>query len=177
MPAEVESPFLFITYGLILLTAVAVNVVIYQHLHSLSDPTLPPVFPNNTFRDTYLTLLSSAETIPSHVLRAALLLRAKECISRLRTLQRAKSSTKALLEAHLIPLQFLHMMRLTERQLRKEITDTCHEAYLLGGNQWRSTILDQANEYWQKEKMERALLDVRMNGRSEPKVQAFLETE
>jgi hypothetical protein len=177
MPVEVEDPFLFIVYGLILLTAVAVNVVIYQHLQV--RPPLPPVFPNNASRDTYLTLLSSSEgVIPSYILRAALLLRAKECVSRLRTLQRSKSSTKALLqqESPLIPLRFLDMMRLAERQLRKEVSDICHEAYLLGGNEWRNAILDQANECWQREKMERTLLEAQlgMSGTSEAtKVQAF----
>ena len=169
-----ESPsLLLVMYGLILLTAVAVNVLIYKHLQSKFYPTLPPIFPNNPFRDSYLSLLSTSEPIPSHVLRAALLLRAKECISRLRTLQHSKSSTKALLGAQLIPHQFLDMMRLAERQLRKEVTDTCNEAYRIGGNEWRSVILDQANECWLKEEIERVLLQARKNGGSEPEVQQF----
>lgn len=174
MPVEFESPsLLLIMYGLVLLTAVTVNVLIYQHLQAKSYPTLPPVFPNNPFRDSYLTLLSTSEPIPSNVLRAALLLRAKECISRLQTLQHSESSTKALLGAQLIPHQFIDMMRLAERQLRKEVSDTCKEAYRIGGNEWRSAIMDQANECWQKDEMERVLLEARKNVGSESEVQQF----
>jgi hypothetical protein len=173
MLVEFESPSLLIMYGLILLTAIAVNVLIYKHLQSKFYPTLPSVFPNNPFRDSYLSLLSTSELIPSHILQAALLLRAKECISRLRTLQHFRSSSKALLGEQLIPHQFLDMMRLAERQLRKEVMDTCNEAYHMGGNEWRSVILDQANECWLKDEIEKVLLQARKNAGSEPEVQQF----
>ena len=66
------------------------------------------------------------------------------------------------------------MMRLAERQLRKEVTDTCNEAYRIGGNEWRSVILDQANECWLKEEIERVLLQARKNGGSVPALQTAI---
>ena len=51
--------------------------------------------------------------------------------------------------------------------------DTCNEAYHMGGNEWRSVILDQANECWLKDEIEKVLLQARKNAGSEPEVQQF----
>lgn len=48
----------------------------------------------------------------------------------------------------------MDMMRLAGKEIRREISEIKGEARELGGDEWASVIMEQANECWQRELME-----------------------
>ena len=58
-----------------------------------------------------------------------------------------------LLEQEYITHYTMDMMRVAERDLHKEIEEIKGHARVIGGDEWASVIMDQANEYWLKEEV------------------------
>lgn len=154
-----DHSFVITAYILLLIACLSTYFILYRLLHSASHSTLPPVFPDNLHRNVHLTLLSIHNSNSSEspellqVLKAALLLRAKEVISRIRILKRSKLPANKLFEQHYITQDVIDMLRLAEGDIYKEVAEIKYHARELGGEEWASTIMDQANECWQKDQV------------------------
>lgn len=87
---------------------------------------------------------------PPKLLKAALLERAKEDISRLRTLRESKNAANQLLQKGSISEETWQQLNAAEMELNMELQDVVMEARAMGGDEWAQTIIAQANEYYQK---------------------------
>jgi hypothetical protein len=156
-----ESPsFIIIAYLLLCITCLKSYLILYRLIQSSLHPTLPPFFHTNHSRNIHLSLLSNHSSssntpasFPPHILKASLFLHAKEVISRIRILKDSKKPAMKLLEQEYITHYTIDMMRLAERDLHKEIEEIKGHASVIGGDEWASVIMDQANEYWLKEEV------------------------
>jgi translocation protein SEC66 len=83
-------------------------------------------------------------------LKAALLERAREDISRIHTLRESKTAATTLLQKGAISESTFQQILAAETVLNAEIEDVMAEAKALGGEEWGQTIMSQANEYHQK---------------------------
>jgi translocation protein SEC66 len=97
-----------------------------------------------------LTLLHLDVPCPPKLLKAALLERAKEDITRIYTLQESKTAATALLQKGSISEATFQQILAAEVELNAEIADVIAEAKALGGAEWGQNILPHANEYHQK---------------------------
>jgi translocation protein SEC66 len=89
-----------ITYIGVLVGSLAVFSSLYRKRKAAKAASLEPWFGQHTPRDIYLSLLhlEGNKKVPDTVLRAALMLRAKENIKRLMVLRQSKQSLQALLQ-------------------------------------------------------------------------------
>jgi translocation protein SEC66 len=94
---------------------------------------------------------------PQNLLKAALLERAKEDISRIHQLKKAQISAEKLLEKRSISMCTMGILDKAERELIAELDDVVKEAKGLGGEEWGETILAQANEYYLKNTLYNAI--------------------
>ena len=89
-----------ISYIAVLLGSLIAFSSLYRKRKNAKAASLEPWFPPHTARDVYLSLLHQDEesSVPDTLLKAALMLRAKEDIRRLMVLRTSKSSLQSLLQ-------------------------------------------------------------------------------
>jgi translocation protein SEC66 len=141
----IASAYLFLTLG-----SLAIFSTVYRRRKAQQSQNLEPWFPNHRERDIYLTLLHLDPVCPPRLLKAALLERAREDISRVYILRESKAAASQLLQKGSISEVTFQQIVAAEAELNTEIADVMAEAKALGGEEWGSTILPQANEYHQK---------------------------
>ena len=139
-----------IAYLILVLGSLTVFSTVYRRRKALQSANLEPWFPPNRERDVYLTLLHLDSPCPPKLLKAALLERAKEDISRIYTLRESKTAATQLLAQGSISESTWQQIIAAEAELNAEIADVIAEATALGGSEWGQSILPQANEYHQK---------------------------
>ena len=144
------STIIPIAYLILVLGSLTVFSVVYRRHKALLSSELEPLFPQHCERDIYLTLLHLDTPCPPKLIKAALLERAKEDISRIHNLRDSKTAATHLLEQGLIPEWTFQQILTAEAELKLEIADVIAEATALGGSDWGKCILPQANEYYQK---------------------------
>jgi translocation protein SEC66 len=137
-------------YLVLVLGSLTVFSTIYRRRKALQLASVEPWFPNHRERDIYLTLLHQEPACPPRLLKAALLKRAKEDISRVYILRESKAAATQLLQKGSISEMTFQRIVAAEGELNAEIADVMAEAKALGGEEWGSSILPQANEFYQK---------------------------
>jgi translocation protein SEC66 len=149
-----------IAYLILLLGSLTVFSTIYRRRRALQSSNLEPWFTQHKERDIYLTLLHLDTPVSPKLLKAALLERTREDISRIYKLRESKTAATMLLQKGSISESTFQQIIAAEADLNVEIADVMAEAKALGGEDWGQNILPQANEYYQKltilENIERA---------------------
>jgi translocation protein SEC66 len=89
-----------LSYIVVLVGSLGVFSSLYRKRKAAKAASLEPWFPPHTTRDIYLSLLhlEGSKTVPDSILKAALMLRAKEDIKRLMALRQSKNSLQILLQ-------------------------------------------------------------------------------
>jgi translocation protein SEC66 len=139
-----------IAYLVVVLGSFAVFSTIYRRRKALESSNIEPWFLQHRERDIYLTLLHLDHPCPPKLLKAALLERAKEDVSRIYSLREDKTAATMLLQKGSIGESTFQRIVAAEADMNAEIADVVAEAKALGGEEWGQTILPQANEYYQK---------------------------
>jgi translocation protein SEC66 len=139
-----------IAYLILVLGSLTVFVTIYRRRRALESSNLEPWLHQHRARDIYLTLLHLDTPVCPTLLKAALLERAREDISRIHTLRENKTAATTLLQKGSISESTFQQILDAEAILNAEIEDVMAEAKALGGEEWEQTIMSQANEYHQK---------------------------
>jgi translocation protein SEC66 len=139
-----------IAYLVLVLGSLALFSTIYRRRKAQQSQNLKPWFPTHHTRDVYLTLLHMDPSPPPNILKAALLERAKEDITRIYQLREQKTAANQLLQKGSIAETTFQQIVAAEADLNVEIQDVMNEARALGGDEWGGNILPQANEYYQK---------------------------
>jgi translocation protein SEC66 len=140
-----------IAYLILVLGSLAIFSTIYRRRKALQSSNQEPWFPNHRERDIYLTLLH-LENPPCQVnmLKAALFERAREDVMRVYTLRESKQAANQLLQKGSISESTYQQICTAEAEMNAEIVDVINEARAMGGEEWATNILGQANEYHQK---------------------------
>jgi translocation protein SEC66 len=139
-----------IAYLILVLGSLSIFSTVYRRRKARQSSSLEPWFPPNRQRDIYLTLLHLDPACPPKALKAALLERAREDISRIYSLREAKTAATALLQKGSISEDTFSQIVAAETEMNVEIADVMAEARALGGEDWGQNILPQANEFYQK---------------------------
>jgi translocation protein SEC66 len=137
-------------YLVLVLGSLTIFSTIYRRRKALQLSSVEPWFPNHRERDIYLTLLHQEPACPPRLLKAALLERAREDISRVYMLRESKAAGSQLLQKGSISEVTFQRIVAAEAELNAEIADVMAEARALGGEEWGNSILPQANEFYQK---------------------------
>jgi translocation protein SEC66 len=137
-------------YLALVLGSLTVFSTIYRRRKALQLSSIEPWFPDHPNRDIYLTLLHQEPACPPQLLKAALLERAREDISQVYILRESKAAGSQLLQKGSISEVTFQRIVAAESELNAEIADVMAEAKALGGEEWGSSILPQANESYQK---------------------------
>ena len=89
-----------LSYIVVLVGSLGIFSSLYRKRKAAKAASLEPWFPPHTARDIYLSLLhlEGSKAVPDSVLKAALVMRAKEDIRRLMALRQSKNSLQVLLQ-------------------------------------------------------------------------------
>ena len=139
-----------VAYLVLVLGSLTIFSTVYRRRKAAETSNIEAWFPTHRARDVYLTLLHLDTPCPPNLLKAALLERAKEDISRIYSLREQKPAAAKLLQKGSISEDTYQQIVAAETELNGEIADVMAEARALGGDEWGQTILPQANEYYQK---------------------------
>ena len=148
--ASFSASAIAIAYLILVLGSLIIFSTVYRRRKAAESTKLEPWFKDHHARDIYLTLLHLETPCPPKLLKAALLERAKEDISRIYSLREQKTAATQLLQKGSIAEETYQQIVAAETDLNTEIADVMAEARALGGDEWGQTILQQANEYYQK---------------------------
>jgi len=136
-----------ITYIAVLIGSLAVFSSLYRKRKAAKAASLEPWFGPHTPRDIYLSLLhlEGNKQVPDTVLKAALMLRAKENIKRLMVLRQSKQSLQTLLQKGCVGDDLWTRFTAAEAEMEEELRDVVMEAnaYKEG---WGQIIFQTANE-------------------------------
>ncbi|KAI5798860.1 Sec62/63 complex, subunit Sec66 [Geopyxis carbonaria] len=136
-----------ISYIAVLIGSLAVFSSLYRKRKATKAASLEPWFGPHTARDVYLSLLhlEGPKAVPETVLKAALMLRAKENIKRLMSLRQSKQSLQALLQRGSVGDDLWTRFQAAEAEMDEELRDVVSEAnaYQEG---WDQLIFQTANE-------------------------------
>lgn len=124
---------------------------IYRRRKAIQSANLEPWFPSHHERDVYLSLVHLENpACQPNLLKAALLERAAEDISRIYILREKKVAANNLLQRGSLSETTFQQITNAEAEMNLEIQDVMAEARALGGDDWARDILAQANECYQK---------------------------
>jgi translocation protein SEC66 len=159
-----------IAYIAILLGSLATFSSLYRarKLHAITS--LSPYFPPHTQRNIYSSLLALQEDpntkVPDSIIRAALLQRAVEDITRILHIRGRKPALQQLLQRGVVGDEIWQRLLRAEQEMEVEVKDVVSEANALHAG-WGQSVFQSANEMVQN-KMMREKLDA---------VRATVETE
>ncbi|KAI5844247.1 Sec62/63 complex, subunit Sec66 [Tricharina praecox] len=136
-----------VSYIAVLLGSLIAFSSLYRKRKNAKAASLEPWFPPHTARDVYLSLLHQDEesSVPDTLLKAALMLRAKEDIRRLMVLRTSKGSLQGLLQKGCVGDDLWTRFSRAESEMEEELRDVVMEAnaYKEG---WGQLIFQTANE-------------------------------
>lgn len=141
-------PFAYLTT---LVGSLATFSYLYRRRQAAKAASLQPWFPAHTARNIYLSLLElSAQPdtkVPDSVLRAALLRRAVDDISRLIQIRNSKPALTQLLQRGAVGDELYQRFTIAEKEMELELKDVVAEANALTPQQnWGQTIFQSAGE-------------------------------
>ncbi|KAF8242357.1 hypothetical protein K440DRAFT_607454 [Wilcoxina mikolae CBS 423.85] len=136
-----------LSYIVVLVGSLGVFSSLYRKRKAAKAASLEPWFPPHTTRDIYLSLLhlEGSKTVSDSILKAALMLRAKEDIKRLMALRQSKNSLQMLLQKGCVGDDLWTRFSVAESEMEEELRDVVMEAnaYKEG---WGQIIFQTANE-------------------------------
>ncbi|KAI9660183.1 MAG: translocation protein S66 [Trizodia sp. TS-e1964] len=158
-------------YIAVLVGTLATFSSLYRKRKAAQANTLAPWFPPHLQRNVYLTLLhldSSDEkpAIPDSVLRAALLRRAIEDISRILSLRAAKQAITQLLQRGSIGDELHQRFARAEAEMEEELRDVVLEANALHHG-WGQTIFQSASEMTANAQLKVQVEEIQSRAKSE----------
>lgn len=157
-----------VAYLILVLGSLTIFSTVYRRRKALQFSNLEPWFPKHHERDVYLTLLHWEDPpCPPKLLKAALLERAREDVTRIYKLRESKAAANQLLQKGSISESTFQQLNAAEAEMNVEIQDVVNEARALGGDEWAQSILAQANEYFQKNMIHKAIKRAQLNADNE----------
>ncbi|WVF67172.1 hypothetical protein IAT40_001918 [Kwoniella sp. CBS 6097] len=166
MATSLAVPVAYIT---VLVTAMAIFSRVYRRRRAAEKTSFDPWFPAHPSRETYITLISAAESqeIPDSLLKSALLVRAITDVKRIWRLRDDKSALTQLHTRGLIGDDTMARFAAAEKELEAEIVDVVSEANTFRQG-WGQLIFATATEMAQAEKTREVVMNI-------PKVKAVEE--
>ncbi|KAA8913898.1 Sec62/63 complex, subunit Sec66 [Sphaerosporella brunnea] len=136
-----------ISYIAVLLSLLIVFSSLYRKRKAAKAASLEPWFPAHMARDIYLSLLHQEDStvVPERMLKAALVVRAREDIKRLIKLQQSKNALQVLLQKGCVGDDLWTRFQRAEGELEEELTDVATEADAYQDG-WGQVIFKTANE-------------------------------
>ena len=118
-----------VAYLIILIGSLATFSSIYRRRKAASVLNLEPYFPPHTQRDIYNSLMNlEGETkVPDSILRAALLARAQEDITRIIEIRTRKQALSTLLQRGVIGDEIWQRLLRAEQEMEVEVKDVAME--------------------------------------------------
>ncbi|OCF34121.1 translocation protein SEC66 [Kwoniella heveanensis CBS 569] len=166
MATSLAVPVAYIT---VLVTAMAIFSRVYRRRRAAEKTSFEPWFPAHPSRETYITLISAAESqeIPDSLLKSALLVRAITDVKRIWRLRDDKMALTQLHTRGLIGDDTMARFAAAEKELEAEIVDVVSEANTFRQG-WGQLIFATATEMAQAEKTREVVMNI-------PKVKAVEE--
>ncbi|WVQ94769.1 hypothetical protein IAU59_001850 [Kwoniella sp. CBS 9459] len=166
MATSLAVPVAYIT---VLVTAMAIFSRVYRRRRAAEKTSFEPWFPAHPSRETYITLISAAESqeIPDSLLKSALLVRAITDVKRIWRLRDDKMALTQLHTRGLIGDDTMARFAAAEKELEAEIVDVVSEANTFRPG-WGQLIFATATEMAQAEKTREVVMNI-------PKVKAVEE--
>jgi len=155
------------------------SLAIFSNLNSkrkaAKSASLEPWFPQHLQRNVYLSLLHLEQTdpdtgkiveVPENIIKAALLRRATEDISRIISIRSAKQALTTLLARGSVGDDLWQRFQRAEKELEAELEDVVSEANALQSG-WGSTIFQSANEMAANQRLRNRLVELQIQAKSE----------
>lgn len=170
-------PFAYLS---ILVGSLATFSSLYRKRKAAKSLSLEPWFPPHLRRDIYLSLLhlepdanattTSSEkkppAVPDSVLKAALMQRAAEDITRILSIRNAKPALGTLLARGSVGDELWQRFLRAEKEIEEELRDVVNEANALSPN-WGQTIFQNANEMVQSEAIHTKMEELQAQGKTD----------
>lgn len=153
-----------VAYIAILLGSLATFSSLYRarKLHAITS--LAPYFPPHTQRNIYSSLLALQEDpstkVPDSIIRAALLQRAVEDITRILHIRARKPALQQLLQRGVVGDEIWQRLLRAEQEMEVEVKDVVSEANALQPG-WGQSVFQSANEMVQNRMMREKVKKVR----------------
>ncbi|RPA84205.1 hypothetical protein BJ508DRAFT_412903 [Ascobolus immersus RN42] len=153
-------------YIFVLVGSLGVFSSLYRKRKALKAASLEPWFGPHHSRDIYLSLLhqETEPKVPDSLLKAALLQRAVEDISRVIAIRSAKNSLTQLLQKGSIGDDLWNRFTTAEKEIEEELRDVVNEANAFQPG-WGQVIFQTANEIASNIKLRRQIYE--MKGKAE----------
>ncbi|KAF1959402.1 translocation protein-like protein sec66 [Byssothecium circinans] len=138
-----------IAYLFILIGSLYTFSSIYRKRTAAKAASLEPWFPQHMQRNIYLSLVHmESPECPDSLLKAALLRRATEDITRIMAIRNAKQALQVLLQRGSVADDLWQRFQRAEKEIEEELRDVVNEANALAPN-WGQTIFQSASEMLQ----------------------------
>ncbi|KAG5439869.1 hypothetical protein PCANB_000151 [Pneumocystis canis] len=151
--------YLPIIYLSLLLGTLSIFSFFYSK-HKLKISPLEQWFSPSTSRNIYFSLLHLSGSVPSSILKTALLERAKENLGRIHDLRTKKSALNQAIQRGLLSSDLWKQFRLLEKELEIEVMDVSKEAQSFRKD-WGQIIFQTANEMVLNEQLRQTITHVR----------------
>ncbi|KAJ4287210.1 Translocation protein S66 [Kalmusia sp. IMI 367209] len=156
-----------IAYLFILVGSLYTFSSIYRKRKAYAAASLEPWFPPHLQRNIYLSLLHMEEPkVPDSILKAALLRRATEDISRIIQVRSQKQALQVLLQRGSVGDDLWQRFQRAEKEIEDELRDVVNEANAFAPN-WGQTIFQSASELSQNTQLRERLGEILSTAESE----------
>ncbi|EMR11713.1 DNA phosphorothioation-dependent restriction protein DptG [Pneumocystis murina B123] len=152
--------YLPILYLSILLGSLSLFSFFYTKYKRLKISPLEEWFSSNISRDIYFSLLHLSDSVPTNILKAALLERAKENLKRIHELRLKKTVLNQAVQRGLLSNDLWKQFRLLEKELELEVMDISREAQSFRKD-WGQLIFQTANEMVLNEQLRQNIMQIR----------------
>ncbi|CAI6282542.1 unnamed protein product [Periconia digitata] len=149
-----------IAYLFILVGSLYTFSSIYRKRTAAKAASLEPWFPPHIQRNIYLSLLHQEDPkCPDSILKAALLRRATEDITRIMAIRNAKQALQVLLQRGSVGDDLWQRFQRAEKEIEDELRDVVTEANAFAPN-WGQTIFQSASEMLQNDQIRERVTDI-----------------
>ncbi|PVI08096.1 hypothetical protein DM02DRAFT_608202 [Periconia macrospinosa] len=156
-----------IAYLFILVGSLYTFSSIYRKRTAAKAASLEPWFPPHIQRNIYLSLLHMDEPkCPDSILKAALLRRATEDITRIMAIRNAKQALQVLLQRGSVGDDLWQRFQRAEKEIEDELRDVVTEANAFAPN-WGQTIFQSASEMLQNDQIRERVTEILSTAQSE----------
>lgn len=156
-----------IAYLFILVGSLYTFSSIYRKRTAAKAASLEPWFPPHIQRNIYLSLLHMEEPkCPDSILKAALLRRATEDITRIMAIRNAKQALQVLLQRGSVGDDLWQRFQRAEKEIEDELRDVVTEANAFAPN-WGQTIFQSASEMLQNDQIRERVTEILSTAQSE----------
>ncbi|KAG4303948.1 hypothetical protein PORY_002601 [Pneumocystis oryctolagi] len=169
---HIYLPIVYVTF---LVAAFSLFSFFYSKHKRLKVSQLEQWFSPSTSRNIYFSLLHLSDSVPSNILKAALLERAKENLGRIHDLRLKKSVLNQAIQKGLLSSDLWKQFNLLEKELEIEVMDVSKEAKSFKKD-WGQVIFQTANEMVLNEQLRQTIVQVRDIAEKEAKTYEKLKS-